>query len=426
MGYSESSSLPRSKINLLYTDKSNLLNQNNLMPNSSASTTRKILHVDMDAFYASIEEREDPSLKGKPVVVGGSEQGRGVVSAANYAARKFGIHSAMPMMQAKRRCAHLICLRVNMPLYAQVSQQIRDIFYRYTPLVQPLALDEAFLDVTASEKLFGSAEHIGQCIRDAIKDELDLVASVGVAPSKFVAKIASDVRKPGGFVVVDHEQVQAFLDPLPVSRIWGAGKVTVALFERMGIKTIGQLRRQSEVWLHSHLGKFGEHLWRLANGIDDRDVVTDGQAKSISHETTFAEDLTDKDQLEAWLLHLTEQVAWRLRKHELKGKTVNLKLRYHDFKTITRSKSLIEPTDNTDKLWQLTRQLFLNNWSAANPIRLIGMGVSGLHKHGELADLSEQADLFEQPVDPRIDQLADNINARFGASTLQRGRSKNK
>jgi DNA polymerase-4 len=200
----------------------------------------------------------------------------------------------------------------------------------------------------------------------------------------------------------------------------------VALFERMGIKTIGQLRRQSEVWLDSHLGKFGEHLWHLANGIDDRDVVTDGQAKSISHETTFAEDLTDKDQLEAWLLHLTEQVAWRLRKHELKGKTVNLKLRYHDFKTITRSKSLIEPTDNTDKLWQLTRQLFLNNWSAANPIRLIGMGVSGLHKQGELADLSEQADLFERPVDPRIDQLADNINARFGASTLQRGRSKNK
>ena len=385
-----------------------------------------ILHVDMDAFYASVEEREDPTLKGKPVVVGGSEQGRGVVSAANYEARKFGIRSAMPMVQARRRCPHLISLPVRMDLYAQVSHQIRDIFYRYTPLVQPLALDEAFLDVTASEKLFGSAEYIGQCIRDAIKDELDLVASVGVAPSKFVAKIASDVRKPGGFVVVDPEQVQAFLDPLPVSRIWGAGKVTVAAFERMGIKTIGQLRRQSKVWLQSHFGNFAEHLWHLANGVDDREVVTDGQAKSISHETTFAEDLTNKDQLEAWLLHLTEQVAWRLRKHELKGKTVNLKLRQHDFKTITRSKSLVEPTDNTDKIWQVIRQLFLNNWSASSPIRLIGMGVSGLSRQGELAGLSEQADLFERPEDPRIDQLADDINTRFGASTLQRGRTKSK
>lgn len=396
------------------------------MPDSSISIGRMILHVDMDAFYASVEEREDPTLKGKPVVVGGTTQGRGVVSAANYEARKFGIHSAMPMVKAMRRCAHLVRLSGRMDLYAQVSQQIRDIFHRYTPLVQPLSLDEAFLDVTASEKLFGSAETIGQRIRDDIKNELNLVASVGVAPSKFVAKIASDVRKPGGFVVVDPEQVQAFLDPLPVSRIWGAGKVTVAVFERMGIKTIGQLRRQSEPWLQSHFGNFGQHLWQLANGIDDRDVVTDGQAKSISHETTFAEDLTNKDQLEAWLLHLTEQVAWRLRKHELKGKTVVLKLRYHDFKTLTRSKSLARPTDNTDKIWQIIRQLFLGNWNGKNPIRLIGMGISGLHKQGERAELSEQADLFDAPENYKIDQLADDINARFGKSTLQRGRTKSK
>jgi DNA polymerase-4 len=402
----------------------------NPIPTVPSQTTtkpiRRILHVDMDAFYASIEEREDPNLKGKPVVVGGTAEGRGVVSAANYVARKFGIHSAMPMIQAQRRCEHLIRLPVRMDLYAQVSHQIRDIFYRYTPLVQPLALDEAFLDVTASEKLFGGAEVIGQCIRDEIKDELGLVASVGIAPSKFIAKIASDIRKPGGFVMVDADQLQAFLDPLPVSRIWGAGKVTVALFERMGIKTIGQLRRQSEAWLLSHFGKFGQHLWQLANGIDDRDVVTDSQAKSISHETTFAEDLTDKQQLEACLLHLTEQVAWRLRKHELKGKTVVLKLRHHDFKTLTRSRSLPGPTDSTDKLWKVTRQLFNENWSTRNPVRLIGMGVSGLSRPGQQAGFSEQGDLFARPENTKLDQLADSINARFGASTLQRGRSKQK
>lgn len=385
--------------------------------------TRMILHIDMDAFYASIEEREDPSLKGKPVVVGGSPQGRGVVSAANYEARKFGVHSAMPMAQALRRCPDMIRLPVRMDLYAQVSHQIRDIFARYTPLVQPLALDEAFLDVTASETLFGSAEQIGRRIKQEIQDELQLVASVGVAPSKFVAKIASDINKPGGFVVVDAGRVQAFLDPLPISRIWGAGKVTVKLFERMGIRTIGQLRRQSEDWLQSHFGRLGIHLWQLANGIDEREVITDSQAKSISHETTFAEDLTDQDQLEAWLLHLTEQVAWRLRKHQLKGKTVNLKLRHHDFKTITRSRSLPEATDNTDKLWKLTRQLFQSYWDGKNPVRLIGMGVSGLH---DINDLIIQGDLFERPETSRIDQLADNINARFGKTALQRGRSKRK
>jgi DNA polymerase-4 len=396
------------------------------LPPDKTLSTHKIIHVDMDAFYASIEEREDPSLKGKPVVVGGSAEGRGVVSAANYAARKYGIRSAMPMIQALRRCRHLVRLPSRMELYSQVSHQIRDIFYRYTPLVQPLALDEAFLDVTASEKLFGSAEVIGRQIRDEIQDELKLVASVGIAPSKFVAKIASDIRKPGGFVVVDVGQVQVFLDPLPVSRIWGAGKVTVALFERMGIKTIGQLRRQSEPWLISHLGKFGQHLWQLANGIDDREVVTDGQAKSISHETTFSEDLTSQQQLEAWLLHLTEQVAWRLRKHELKGKTVVLKLRHHDFKTLTRSRSLPAPTDSTDKLWQLTRQLFVDNWDGKNPIRLIGMGVSGLFRQGQQLGLAEQGDLFEKAEDTKLDQLADNINARFGACTVQRGRARRK
>lgn len=384
--------------------------------------TRKILHIDMDAFYASIEERENPELKGKPVIVGGSVQGRGVVSAANYAARKFGLHSAMPMVRALRLCPQVIRLPVNMKLYAQVSHQIRDIFFRYTPLIQPLALDEAFLDVTACEKLFGSAADIGLRIKQDIKNELNLVASVGVAPNKFVAKIASDVNKPDGFVVVDVEQVQAFLDPLPVSRLWGAGKATVALFDRMGIKTIAQLRRQSPEWLVSQLGKFGEHLWQLANGIDDRDVITDSQAKSISNETTFAQDIANRDMLEASLLHLTEQVAWRLRKAGLKGRTVQLKLRYPDFRLITRSHTMVESSDNTNTLWTVVRDLFRHNWPGRPAIRLIGMGISGLQSGIEQP---QQADMFKQSNErhSRLDELADNINERFGPSTLHRGRT---
>jgi DNA polymerase-4 len=383
---------------------------------------RKIIHVDMDAFYASIEERENPELKGKPVVVGGTVEGRGVVSAANYAARKYGLHSAMPMARALRMCPQVIRLRSNMQLYAEVSRQIREIFFRYTPLVQPLALDEAFLDVTASEKLFGSAEKVGLQIKQAIEDELQLVASVGVAPNKFVAKIASDVNKPNGFVLVEENEVQTFLDPLPVSRLWGAGKATVEVFDRMGIRTIAQLRRQSADWLVARFGKFGEHLWQLANGIDERDVVVDSQAKSISNETTFSQDIANREVLEATLLHLTEQVAWRLRKSGLKGRTVQLKLRYPDFRLITRAHTMVESTDNTNILWNVVRDLLHHNWQGRPAIRLVGMGVSGLQSEH---DQPQQADLFAQQ-DARLselDRISDNINARFGPSTLHRGRT---
>jgi DNA polymerase-4 len=383
---------------------------------------RKIIHVDMDAFYASIEERENPQLKGKPVIVGGTVEGRGVVSAANYAARKFGLHSAMPMVRAVRLCPQVIRLASNMQLYAEVSRQIREIFFRYTPVVQPLALDEAFLDVTSSEKLFGAAEEVGMQIKQAIKNELKLVASVGVAPSKFVAKIASDVNKPNGFVVVAQNKVQSFLDPLPVSRLWGAGKATVAVFDRMGIRTIAQLRHQPVDWLVSRFGKFGEHLWQLANGIDEREVVVDSQAKSISNETTFSQDIANREVLEATLLHLTEQVAWRLRKAGLKGRTVQLKLRYPDFRLITRAHTMVESTDNTNILWSVVRDLLRHNWQGRPAIRLVGMGVSGLQSED---DQPQQADLFaEQNARlSALDRISDNINARFGPSTLHRGRT---
>lgn len=389
------------------------------------SHLHKILHVDMDAFYASIEIRDNPELAGKPVIVGGAAERRGVVAAASYAARKFGVHSAMPMVTALRLCPQAVRLAPRLHIYSEVSQQIREIFARYTPQIETLSLDEAFLDVTACDKLFGGAEAIARRIKQDIREELALVASVGVAPNKFLAKIASDIDKPDGFVVVAADQVQAFLDPLPVSRLWGAGKATVAVFERMGIRSIAQLRRQSEAWLQSQFGKFGAHLWQLAHGIDERAVITDSQARSITHETTFAENIGEVMTIEACLLHLTEQVAWRLRRAGLSGRTVQLKLRFPDFKTITRSHTHTEATNNTDQLWQITRRLLRDNWQGTPPLRLIGMGVSGL-QDGTAQVM--QGELFGQAKRQatQLDQLTDSINERFGPRTLQRGRSKHR
>ena len=246
-----------------------------------------ILHVDMDAFYASVEEREDPSLRGKPLIVGGSAEGRGVVAAANYAARKFGVHSAMPAARAKQLCPQAVFIKPRIDYYATVSRQIREIFESFTSQIEPLSLDEAFLDVSGSESLFGASAQIGRQIKQLIRERLQLVASVGVAPNKFLAKIASDLEKPDGFVIVEADQIQAFLDPLPVGRLWGVGKVTGRAFERLGIRTIGQLRQLSVESLDELFGTAGEHYWRLAHGIDDRRVTPDREAKSISNETTF-------------------------------------------------------------------------------------------------------------------------------------------
>src|SRR5262245_9576192 len=316
-----------------------------------------ILHVDMDAFYASIEERDDPSLVGKPVIVGGSAESRGVVAAANYEVRKFGVHSAMASARAKRLCPHAVFIKPRMNHYAEVSQQIRSILEEFTPLIEPLSLDEAFLDGTGSESLFGPAAGIGRLIKQRIRSELGLVASVGVAPNKFVAKIASDLNKPDGFLVVECGDVQAFLDPLPVGRLWGVGQVTGQVFDRLGIRTIGQLRQLSVELLNDLFGSSGEHYWRLANGLDDRQVIPDREAKSISHETTFVEDIADREVLRAWLTELAEQVARRLRRQALKGRTVELKIRFADFQTINRSFTLSEPTNITQELLQAGTEL---------------------------------------------------------------------
>ena len=379
-----------------------------------------ILHIDMDAFYASVEERDDPSLVGKPVIVGGSAEGRGVVAAANYEVRKFGVHSAMAAARALRLCPQAIVIKPRIDHYAAVSRQIRNIFEQYTPLVEPLSLDEAFLDVSGSESLFGPAADIGRQIKERIRTELKLTSSVGVATTKFVAKIASALKKPDGFVIVDPDGVQAFLDPLPVSRLWGVGKVTEQVFDRLAIRTIGQLRQFPEGRLTDLFGAAGQHYWKLAHGIDDRRVVPDREAKSISNETTFPEDIAEMAVLRAWLVELVEQVARRMRSHDLRGRTAELKVRFADFQTVTRSLTLAKPTNITSELLEaglelLTKRLPLHHQS----VRLLGFGVSKLDRSGK-----SQQTLFDEPDRHRqqeLDRVADQITQKFGKRAIRRG-----
>ena len=387
-----------------------------------------ILHIDMDAFYASVELRDQPELKGKPVVVGGSPKGRGVISAASYEARKFGVHSAMSSAQALRLCPNLIFIKPRMNYYAAISKQIRQIFFEFTSLVEPISLDEAFLDVSGCVRLFGTAVNIAEQIKQRIQDETGLIASAGVAPNKFLAKVASDLDKPDGLTVVDADDIHGFLDPLPIRRIWGIGKVTEQKFTRIGIGTVGDLRRLSAADMRSMFGINSEHFWRLARGIDSRHVVPDRHAKSISHETTFHQDIRETEILNAWMLELSDQVARRMRRYEIVGKTVNVKIRFGDFRTITRANTLPEPTSVTRTLAESASNLLLhavapdNESTLRGGIRLLGMGVSSLGRPREKVQL----DLFDQQEtdkQKRIDQANDAIRDRFGSTSIRRASS---
>jgi DNA polymerase-4 len=380
----------------------------------------------MDAFYASVEERENPQLKGKPMVVGGEAQSRGVVAAANYAARKFGVFSAMPMAAAVRKCPRLHIIKPNPGLYNSVSKQIREIFLRYTPTIEPLSLDEAFLDTSGSEKLHGSSEQIGWKIKRDIAQELFLVASVGVAPNKFLAKLASDHDKPDGFTVIQEDSIQDFLDPLAVGKIWGVGKVSNQKFRDLGIYTVADLRLESKASLTDIMGKQGEQLWELAHGIDNRAVTPDSEVKSISQETTFAVDISSLATLESVVFSLTEAVGFRIRDAGLKGRTVNLKLRFDDFHTITRSQTISASTDQTDIIWKTARTLLSDAvQSRSSPVRLVGIGMANF------GDELEQKDLFSLAAENAgyphkgelIDRLSDDIRHRFGNKMIARGKS---
>ncbi|CAA7602151.1 DNA-directed DNA polymerase [Acididesulfobacillus acetoxydans] len=379
---------------------------------------RQIVHVDMDAFYASVEQRDDPSLQGKPVIVGGKPNSRGVVSTASYEARKAGVHSAMPLAEAWRRCPQGIFLPVNGRKYREVSGQIRQIFLTYTPLVEPLSLDEAFLDVTASSAIFGPAASIGHIIKERIRDELGLTASVGVAGNKFLAKLASDLRKPDGFVVVPAEGVQEFLDPLPVERIWGVGQKTAERLHGLNVKTVRDLRRLDASYLKQLFGVLGGQLYELARGRDERPVENERETKSIGRETTFGADVGDRDFLEGVLLELSCDVGQGLRREKLKGRTITLKVRYQDFRTLARSCTLAEGTNLDDVIYRETCRLF-RAVALKQPLRLIGVSVHQLAKQEE-GQLSLFADDREEREN--LARVIDEVREKYGAQSIMRAR----
>jgi DNA polymerase IV len=377
-------------------------------------------HLDMDAFYASVEIRERPELADLPVVVGGTPQGRGVVAAASYAARRFGIRSAMPMASALRRCPELVILPTRMSLYATESRRIHAILERYTPLIEPLSLDEAFLDLRGSVRLFGPVAEIARRIKHEIRAELGLTASVGIAPVKFVAKIASDLGKPDGFLVIEPGALHGFLAALPVARLWGVGKVGEQAMHRLGLQTIGDVACRDEHFMAEHFGRHGLHLLQLARGIDPREVIPDRETRSVSNETTFPADIADRDVLRGALLQLVEQVGWRLRHKDLRGRTVQLKARYADFTTVTRAQTLAAPTSTTAVIWQAAVALLERLPRPGQALRLIGVGVSGFDEaEAGQADLFAPAATAAAPAG--VDRVADAIQEKFGVGAMRRG-----
>jgi DNA polymerase-4 len=338
---------------------------------------KTILHVDMDAFYASVEQRDDPALRGKPVIVGGPSR-RGVVLAASYEVRPLGVRSAMPMAEALRRAPNAIVAAPRHCRYAEVSEEVFAIFRRYTPLVEPLSLDEAFLDVTASSALFGDGESIARVIKKAISAELGLTASAGVAPSKFVAKIASDLRKPDGLVVVRPDDVAEFLRPLPIERMWGVGPKTAKQMHAMGVHTLGDLACASTAKLERIAGKSGLRTIELARGEDDRDVVPDAMARSIGAEVTYEEDITGMDAVGRTLLEHSARVARRLVRAELWARTVEVKVKYSDFAVRVRSTTLPEPVQDMDSIHHAAIECLARVPLERRRVRLTGVSVSHL------------------------------------------------
>jgi len=378
---------------------------------------RTIFHVDMDAFFAAIAELDDPSLAGKAVLTGGTGP-RGVVTTASYEARKFGCHSAMPMSIALRRCPHAICVKVPGERIRELSQQVFAVLDAFSPTVQPLSVDEAFLDMTGTQRLMGPPEEVAQQLKDAIKQATGLTASVGVAFNKFLAKLASDLDKPDGLVVITPRNVDQVLSALPVSKVWGVGPSMEKKLAGVGIHTVADLRQWPGEALTQRFGSAGEHLHELAFGRDDRPVTPDRVAKSIGQEQTFDTDLASAEAARAFLLGHTEQVAERLRRHGFLARGVTLKLRAPDFSTRTRSVHLTEATARTDLLWGSVRDAF-DQWAAASfhPLRLVGVTAY------PLTTTPGQPGLFNQQENQkreRLDRATDAIRARFGKASITR------
>ncbi len=388
---------------------------------------RIIIHMDMDAFFAAIETLDNPKLRGKPVVVGADPKGgkgRGVVSTCSYEARRYGIRSAQPISEAYRRCPDAAFLPVRMQRYTEVSKAIRRILHDFTPSIEPLSIDEAFLDVTGSAHLFGGKYEVPERIKERVFKDTGLTASFGVAPNKMLAKIASDLDKPNGLVFVEENEVESFLNPLPVSKLWGVGSKTEKALQSMGITTIGDIARKSFEELENRFGKHGRHLSRLARGIDDRPVEKAEVAKSIGHEKTFQEDTGDLDIIRKTLAILSDQVAYRLRSSGFKGKTVCTKVRFEDFETCTRSKTLQHPLDTSHEIYEAAAENLAKVEFRGRKVRLIGVSLSTLERISAF-----QTCLFDFDGDlrssqekwQRLGRRIDEIKSKYGEEVLKRG-----
>jgi len=378
-----------------------------------------ILHIDMDAFYASVEQLDHPELKGKCVIVGGSSN-RGVVSAASYEARKYGVHSAMPIFQAKKKCPQGVFTPPRISRYKAVSKEIMALLRTYTPVVEPVSIDEAYMDLSGCEQMFGDPETIAISIKRNIKDTVQLTCSVGVAPNKFLAKIASDMDKPDGFMIIPESKVNAFIESLPIRKVPGVGAMMHKKLDAMGIKMLGDVKRFSEASLLRRLGKFGNRLFELASGMDPSPVTPTAEHKSISSEETLAVNTSDKSVLCRYMLRQSEDVGRQLRQLELKAKTVTIKIKHGDFKQKTRSNTISTPTQSSETIYKEAKKL-LGAYPIDKQVRLIGVGVSGLVSKSA----PTQLDLFnmqEKEDDrwERVDKALDSISQKFGKSAVKR------
>ena len=378
--------------------------------------------MDMDAFFASIEQLDDPSLRGKAVIVGGEH--RGVVSTCSYEARKFGVHSAMPIAEARRRCPHGVYIRPRMRRYAEMSALVREAISRFSPLVEMASVDEAYLDATGLERLFGPVESLGRQLKEAVREATGgLTCSVGIAPVKFLAKIASEQRKPDGLFMLRPEDVPAFLAVLPVRAVPGVGRHFAADLAQLGVKNCGEVSRYSEEFWKRKFGKAGAALWQRAQGIDPREVVPWTPPKSESAEVTLDEDTRDRDVLRTWLMRHAERVGASLRRHGLAGRTVTVKIKYADFRQITRQTTLAHRISSTETIYD-TACAILDGVELADRVRLIGVGVSGFEEGGpsQLSLMPEPKPQSEEKRRGKLDRAVDALRERYGRDAVVRGR----
>jgi len=378
-------------------------------------TSRLILHVDMDAFYAAIEQRDRPELRGKPVIVGGTPEGRGVVSTASYEARKLGIHSALPSARAVRLCPQGVFLPVDMGKYQAVSREVMAILARHSDRIEQISVDEAFLDLTDRAPNYRAAERTARRIKQEIREEVRLTASVGLGPNKFLAKLGSDLRKPDGLVVIRPQEAESFLAPLPVGKLWGVGPKTEQRLQQLGLRTIGDIARQPIARLRALLGAWGEVVYELSRGLDDRPVETGREAKSVSAETTFPRDLHDEAEMRRALSRLSKEVAQRMQSDGVRGRTIAIKVRFGDFRTLTRQTTLPGTTDHAEAIRRIAHKLLSELDRGDQGIRLLGVRATGLESG------AKQLSLFAPEVQRRaqLEESVRYLRERFGEEAVK-------